>query len=132
MAEFIYDGRRSGGELVSGSVEAPDRDSVPALLESRGITAFNIRAGESAVSAGFDLQKLLARKQRVTADELIMLSRQMSSLTNAGVPLNRAFAALGASVRNLNLRQVLSEVELRVFDEVIKAQGCNGCSSHLL
>jgi MSHA biogenesis protein MshG len=110
MAEFSYSGRQSGGELVSGVLEATDQAAVIDQLASRGITPIQVEAMQSAVALP-DLRELLRRRARVGLDELIMISRQLHSLVKAGVPINRSFAALAATVRNRTLQDALLEIE---------------------
>ncbi len=110
MAEFSYSGRQSGGELVSGVLEATDQAAVIDQLASRGITPIQVEAMQRAVALP-DLRELLRRRARVGLDELIMISRQLHSLVKAGVPINRSFAALAGTVRNRTLQEALLEIE---------------------
>lgn len=111
MPAFRYTGRNAQGAKVSGALEGASPDSVASELLSRQITPLTIEAeqaqgGEDAL--GMLRQKL--HRKRVDLDELIIFTRQMYSLTKAGVPIIRAIGGLAESNRNLYLREVLQDV----------------------
>ncbi|OMH39531.1 type II secretion system F family protein [Motiliproteus sp. MSK22-1] len=111
MPHFSYKGRNAAGELVAGKQEAASAGQVAGLLAERQITPVSIDevAPEKPASASIEF-KDIRLFQRVKLDELILLSRQMYSLTKAGVPITRAMRGLAMSVRNPLLERTLNEV----------------------
>lgn len=110
MAEYSYKGRKKNGEMVSGSVDASSADGVASQLIDKDITPIAIT--QVVESVAIEIPNVFAAK--VTLEELIMLSRQMYSLTRSGVVLNKAFRGLADSVKNQKLRTVLLDIEVRL------------------
>ncbi len=113
MARFQYQGRAQRGQPVSGKLEAASQDAVAAQLIGRGITPVQI--DEISTGASFLHQindRLGANKVREV--DLIMLCRQMYTITKAGIPLTRGIRGLAASVRHAYLQEVLSDVADRL------------------
>ncbi len=121
MASFEYSGRNSSGSRVTGTISAASADEVAAQLFNQSVTPLEIREvaqrsqssrsskSDAGKSAADSLNDLLARKT-IDADELIMFSRQMFSLTKAGLPLDRAIKGLQMSVSNPMMKDVLGDV----------------------
>lgn len=108
MPVFSYKGRQHNGELVEGSLEASDQASVARILVTRRITPTVIENGKTKTSkqsgASFDLFKA-----KVTLTELVLFSRQMYSLTKAGIPIIRAVAGL-SQANNKTMQNALTKV----------------------
>lgn len=115
MSTYAYTGRSAGGESVRGSMEADSPDGVAARLTQGGIIPIDIRAaagGAAGAGASTDLGELARRLglgQPRTAD-LILFTRQMYTITKAGVPLLRGLRGLAASTHNATLRRALEDV----------------------
>lgn len=111
MPHFRYRGRNLRGEAIEGRVEAATPDAVADLLMNSSITPIEITesggAGTENVLAEFG-RRLQERPPNL--GELILLSRQMHSLTRAGVPLTRALRGLIESSRNAVLQRALQQV----------------------
>ncbi|QLF92453.1 type II secretion system F family protein [Pseudomonas sp. ABC1] len=111
MPSFRYTGRDSSGAKVDGTLETVSADAAASELLSRRVTPLTI--DEVKVESGEDALAVLLkrlRRRKVELDELIIFTRQMYSLTKAGVPIIRAIAGLGESNRNLYFREVLQDV----------------------
>lgn len=127
MPYFQYSGRDSTGALVSGHLDAGSADDVAAKLFGDSVTPIDIKitqkkarakkkSRETNVSAlktnasPVDKINNFLGANKVEADDLIMFSRQMFSLTKAGLPLDRAIKGLEASLTNKKFRAVLQDV----------------------
>lgn len=109
MASFSYRGRNREGQEVSGMVEAGTAAMAASQLSADGITPITIQEAEKVAEqkkGSKDIEIKLF--QRITIDELIMFSRQMYSLTKAGVPITRAMRGLANTVRNPLLEETLT------------------------
>ncbi|MEX2470102.1 MAG: type II secretion system F family protein [Pseudohongiellaceae bacterium] len=125
MPSFEYNGRDGSGARVSGTLTAASADEAAARLFGDSVTPIDIRevsrqrrqsearklAAEGAGNASTmaNINAFLAKK-RVEVDDLIMFSRQMYSLTKAGLPLDRAIKGLQASMANAYFRRILGGV----------------------
>lgn len=118
MADFTYTGRNQGGALVSGQVQAASLNAAAADLSGDGITPieiFELRTAARAPkrkTASFNVATLndMLAGNKIDITDLIIFSRQMFSLTKAGMPLDRALRGLGASISNPAMKRLLSDV----------------------
>jgi MSHA biogenesis protein MshG len=115
---YQYTGRGVHGEAVVGQIEAGTDQLAAIELGTQGIVPLAILPSTSAStsmstpadSAG---EKRTARVlfPHVSLDELIILCRQLSALSRAGVPIVRALSGLTESNRNALLRDCLRSVQ---------------------
>lgn len=113
MTIYRYRGRGSRGDLLEGSLDAGSAEAVARQLMNSGITPIDIREERQQEDAFAALKRL---RGPVSPDisELVLLSRQLYTLTKAGVPLGQALAGLARSSRNAELRSVLESVKASV------------------
>lgn len=113
MTVYRYRGRGGRGDLLEGSIDAPSAEAVARQLMNSGITPFDIREERQQEDALAAFKRL---RGPVSPDisELVLLSRQLYTLTKAGVPLGQALAGLARSTRNATLRTVLESVKASV------------------
>lgn len=107
MPVFSYKARNGSGKLVGSTLEADSSKAVAQILLSRGLTPISI---EASVQQDATLQQFLYWRatQQLNITDLILFSRQMYSLTKAGVPLIRAINSLADSCRNIAMKQALA------------------------
>jgi MSHA biogenesis protein MshG len=119
MPNFIYKGRNEGGSLVTGKLQAANVNAAAADLFGLNITPIEITETRGVAKApknpvgnaapGLAGNKLLGGSKVDTTD-LIIFSRQMYSLSKAGMPLDRALRGLEASISNVAMKRVLRDV----------------------
>jgi MSHA biogenesis protein MshG len=106
MTEFSYRGRDASGELVTGALEANSERSAADTLIRRGITPLAIsERKEKSQEGGLELFQ-----EKINLDDLIVFTRQMYSLTKAGIPILRAIDGLAENSPKKRMRQVLQDV----------------------
>lgn len=109
MPSFAYKGRSRRGALVEGVIDANSADSVAAQLINTGITPIDITTRSDGAVA-MDVLQTLRTSRAPVLEDLILFTRQMYTLTRAGVPLVRAMTGLIQSTRNLQLVQAMRDV----------------------
>ena len=112
MPVYSFKGRNAAGELVSGKQEAASATQIANFLADKQVTPISIEetaADKQSKPGDLDIRapKFL---QKVSLDELIIFSRQMHSLTRAGVPITRAMRGLALSVRNPLMGETLNAI----------------------
>ncbi|HEY3325713.1 MAG TPA: type II secretion system F family protein [Novimethylophilus sp.] len=110
MPFFAYKGRNSGGGLVQGVLESPDSGGAATQLLDTGITPVSIAetAGPGiSGEAGF-LTSLF--REKITSLEVMLFSRQMYTLSKAGIPILRALTGLQASTPNKAFAEMIGEL----------------------
>ena len=113
MTNYRYRGRGSRGDLLEGAIDAPSAEAVARQLMNSGITPVDIREDKPREDALASLRRMRGPAAPDLA-ELVLLSRQMYTLTKAGVPIGQALAGLARSTRNADLRDVLDNVRASV------------------
>jgi MSHA biogenesis protein MshG len=111
VASFSYKGRSADGRLVSGTAPGDNVEQVAQRLLGTGVTPIEI-SEQGAVASSLDLEKL-GRKLglgKVTTADLVMFSRQMYTITRAGIPLLRGLRGLVGSTHSAHLRETLEDV----------------------
>lgn len=109
MALYEYKGRTSQGDLINGRVDADSADAVATQLFNSGITPIDITAAR-VESDAFRQISLAFSARRPSHDDVLLFTRQMYSLTKAGVPLVRGLIGLRESTRNAVLSAAINEV----------------------
>jgi len=110
LANFEYVAKNASGEAIQGTMDAVSREVVADRLLSRGTTPVSIKEAVTKSSwMDADVGKLF-QPSRVKLQDLVMFSRQMHSLTKAGIPLTRAIAGLLETTNSPVLRQALEAI----------------------
>ncbi len=114
MAVFEYRGIVSGsGKNVHGVRDADNAKSLRAALKREGIL---LTAAHEEVKARAGARKAgggdagLSLFNRVSVDDVAMMTRQLATLVNAGIPLVEGVGALIEQVEKLPLKRVLTQV----------------------
>ncbi|WP_416307199.1 type II secretion system F family protein [Neptunicella sp. SCSIO 80796] len=106
MAMFNYTARDQNGTLNSGEVEAQDPATAADILMRRNVIPINISPKtEGSDSSSRSLKWSLFNK--VSLDDLTIFSRQMYSLTKAGIPILRAIGGLAETTSSKLLSETL-------------------------
>ncbi|NOX43988.1 MAG: type II secretion system F family protein [Gammaproteobacteria bacterium] len=108
MPVYQYKARGLRGDAIKGTMEAVSSDAVAAQLLEGGMTPIDISAARGAASKEIKLSELFPEK--VTETDVIQFSRQMHSLTKAGVPMLSALHGLSQSTKNTTLSETIRNV----------------------
>jgi MSHA biogenesis protein MshG len=108
MPLFQYKARGHRGDAIEGSIEAVSSDAVASQLLESGLTPIDINLAKVGVSTEIDFKKFFVEK--VTDTDIIQFSRQMYSLTKAGVPMLSALHGLSQSTKNVTLAETIRNV----------------------
>lgn len=107
MPMFRYKSRDQQGQLVEGKMEGMQSNQVADILVGRGLIPLEI--SELKDSADGIKWEFLFEKP-ITLDDLVIFSRQMYSLMQAGIPVMRAIAGLRDSANNDVMKRALATV----------------------
>src|ERR671912_2327312 len=105
MASFAFKALDLSGAATKGEMEAGDKQAVAAQLRSKGLIVVDIEE-QAPASAG----DILARFRRVKADELVIATRQLSTMVNSGMSLLRSLYVIEEQTENDKLREIWIEV----------------------
>lgn len=107
MAVFTYSALDQNGNKREGSIDAVNMDVAIAGLQRRGLIISQI---EEQSARGTGLSKNVSFLNRVKNSDVVMLSRQITTLFEAQVSALRAFRLLAAEARTPLLGEKLSEI----------------------
>jgi type IV pilus assembly protein PilC len=110
MANFKYNALDAEGKQREGTIDAVNIDLAIAALQRRNLIISKIEpeTGKKGVAGG--LNGHLSIFDRITNEDIVMLSRQMTTLFEAQVSALRAFRLLAAEARTPKLAGKLNEV----------------------
>lgn len=103
--QFSYKATNQEGEESKGTIEAASLDSAILALQRRGLVVLDIDEGggkKSILEISFF--------ERVKQKEIVVLSRQLSTLFEAKVPVLESFRLLAQEAENPLLQRVLGQV----------------------
>lgn len=105
MMTFTYTARdTSTNKVVKSTVQAESERSAAKLLMEQGIVPLEIKELQ-------DASGLLGRlRNRVGTKDLVIFTRQLSTLVNAGLPLAQALRTVSAQTANKKLRSVITDI----------------------
>jgi type IV pilus assembly protein PilC len=103
--KFFYKGIKNG-KGTTGHGEAKDREAFAASLTKQGIHPLVIKV-DRGKAGGF---LSLGQSKKVRLSDLVIFTRQLSTMISAGVPLARSLAALQADSESLYLREVIAGI----------------------
>lgn len=112
MAQFQYRATDFQGKIVEGSMEAGDDRSVVQRLREKGLIPIKIGAGSApaARTAKAITLPTLGKSKRVKTPELLIFTRELATLLQAGMPLDRSLTTLTQLAQSAELKRVTSEV----------------------
>jgi len=110
MALFKYSAKDSSGNTVSNEIESRSQHAVIDYLRGKGLVILNIE--EKPVKAKSSFSFLTQKK--VKLDDLVIFTRQLSTMIDAGIPILNAFNILAEQAESRNLKEVL----LKVRDDI--------------
>jgi len=109
MPNYSYTGRGDKGQLIDGELEGRNDSAIASILADRGVTPISIVEKKpqvdviDALNEKFDLYK-------ISIEEQLMFTRQMSALIKAGIPITRAIGGILESIENLLLVKALRDI----------------------
>lgn len=105
MPFYNFQATNEAGQLVSGVVEADNEASALVLVKDEGLKPVSVTERRLA-----PWQVNLDFLQRVTSKDLVIMSRQLSVMVDATLPLVEALHILVKQTRNPKLKKVVSDV----------------------
>jgi type IV pilus assembly protein PilC len=103
MPTYSYTARTFGGDLRSATIEASSRDDVVQQLRKQRLTV--VKVDEQAAKA--------KTRGKIAMRDIVVFTRQFSTMINAGLPLVQALDILAKQTENKILSAVTRAV---VFD----------------
>ena len=120
MPAFDFKGLDKSGKEVSGVRDADNEKALRALLKSEGVFITRIgkgpRKGQSLLATEVDVAQYF---ERINASDIAIFTRQLATLSKAGIPLLEAISATVDQSEKPKLHKVLAQLR----QDVQNAQG---------
>lgn len=114
MPVFEYKAYNTAGKLVSGVIDADNPSAARLKLRKTGVYTTTLKEAEQAKDRRKGLRTPITIIKRVKLADLAIMTRQLSTLLGAGLPLVESLTALIDQTSNYTLKKVLSQVRERV------------------
>jgi len=108
MPSFRYSARTLDGRPMSGTVEAGSQDEAVAQLRQRSMVILSI--SESARRRRTSLFASRQPRPRVSTDDLVVFTRQLSTMISAGIPLVEALEIMEEQVEDRGFKIALARI----------------------
>src|SRR6476469_8077658 len=107
MPAFTYTARALNGDLKTATIDAPNRDDVVAQLRKQRLNVVKIDEAKAAANT------TKKKAGKISMRDIVIFTRQFSTMINAGLPLVQALDILAKQSENKALKDVTLAV---VFD----------------
>lgn len=109
MANFSYIAVDAKGKTIEGVVDVQDRTAVIDALTKQSLRPVSIKEIKAKEVKGNNSTPF--KSKRVKSDQLVIFTRQLSTMIGAGVPLLRALNALSNNMSEKSLlKQILNSI----------------------
>jgi len=104
MANFKYIATNSQGKTLNGTLDTTDRAAALAALTKQELRPISVK--EVSGRSGINFKNLLGGS-KVKTSELVIFTRQLSTMISAGVPLVRGLTSLAKHTESMALKKIL-------------------------
>ncbi len=123
MPEFIYEARDKSGKSSGGTIVARDTNDAAVKIRSLGVFPTSINMGgkaggavKAAPAGGAEARPAAANQihlfqKKVTRVQILLFTREMADLLDAGLPMDRAFSVLIDQTESDVLRSMLTQMQ---------------------
>lgn len=118
MAVFTYRGMDVAGKKVSGIIDAENLKSARLKLRKQNIYPTQVSEGSGTSSTANIFTATLQKIRKVKVEDIAMMTRQLSTLINANIPLVDALSAMVEQITNPRLKSAVTDIKERVKEGV--------------
>lgn len=103
---FKWEGMDRKGQRVKGQSVGPSESMIKTQLRKQGINPIAVRKQSALFSAG--------KKKSITASDIAVFSRQMSTMMAAGVPLVQSLEIVGRGHDNKSMQEMVLGIKANI------------------
>jgi general secretion pathway protein F len=115
---FYYEAIHSNGKTVKGYVKADSLQGAREQLRAKGFIPIELRERNNKSFFSFQLQ-------RVTKQDLSLVTRQLATLLAAGIPIEEAIHGVSEQTDKTKVRHILEGVRNKILEGYSLAQALN-------
>ncbi len=110
MPKFRYSAKNAEGKKLSGTVIAQDENDAVGELRKQSLVVLSVKQESEAKGKGFLGLGGKAPRPRVRGDDLVVFTRQLATMINAGITLLEALDILSEQADDKGFQYVLSTI----------------------
>lgn len=123
MPLYIYKAVRLDGQVQEGELEAADEAALTGRLQKDGLIPLKIRA-----AGGLSAYLSQRGKKRITEKDVSIITRELATLLEAGMPLDRSLQILIELTAEEHIQALLDDIQERVrggdtFSQALEEHG---------
>jgi len=120
MGAFSYRALNAAGKTIKGTVEGDSERQVRVQLRAQQLRPLDVKV----VSAQKEQSEssLFRRGANISGRDLTLITRQLSSLVNSGLPLDESLKAAAKQHRKTHIKETLLQVRSKVLEGLSLAQ----------
>ncbi|RKZ26341.1 type II secretion system F family protein [bacterium] len=103
MAIFEYKVKDKSGKILKGTVEEDSKEKIISRLHEQGMVIVSLKEAKKSIFSNKSSGK-------VSPEEIVIFTRQLTTLINSGISLVQALEILSEQVKNAYFREVISKV----------------------
>lgn len=113
MSAFHYTAVNNRGEQQKGIIEADSAKQARQMLREKQLTPLEVQLAQQKTTA---LTAKSFRRQSLSSKELALITRQLATLLQAGLPLEEVLAAVSEQTEKQNSKSLLLSVRGKVLE----------------
>ena len=111
MTTFSYKAKRIDGQTYEGTFEGKSRFELYDHIRREGGTLLSSKESSPVQKVTtFDMKKIDLMLSRISIDEQVLMTRNLSAMLNAGLPLSRALNVVTRQSRNPKMKDVMTKL----------------------
>lgn len=107
MTQFKYVAQGAQGNSFSGEISAATREAAIAAIRQQGNKPINVTEAKAA-------KKSISFGKKVKIKDLVIFTRQLATMINAGVPIVKSLATLQAQTENKYFKDSIGQITKKV------------------
>jgi len=104
MNFYQYIAKDKTGQTINGTIQAISDAEVADILHKKELVVVSIEV-KKALST-----KSKVKGKKIKLEDLVIFSRQLATMIDAGIPLVNALGILGEQIENASLRIIINDV----------------------
>lgn len=118
MPQFTYKAKQGPAKIVHGTIEAESLDGAIGKIVRQGLTPLDVGSvnGESEKQPKSVKRIPFSFSKRVSLNELVQFTRQMSDLVDASVPILRSLQIVAGQTQNPYFKNIIETIYAFVRD----------------
>lgn len=104
MNSYKYSAKDKKGQTISGTIQAASEAEVADILHKKEMVVFSVEFAKISIAS------LRLKDKKIKLDDLVVFSRQLATMIDAGIPLVNALGILAEQIENEGLRGIVGNV----------------------